>query len=105
MGVARWESGGSQSGSPHTVVICRVCANAKYNLQIYFNYFLTHTLNICHFNCRGEHKMQLRRGTGSGSEEDPTHNGEYCSCSYPDDANGRRMDGATEMRSEGGYEG
>lgn len=30
-----------------------------------------------YFNCRGEHKMQLRRGTGSGSEEDPTHSGEY----------------------------
>lgn len=30
-----------------------------------------------HFNCRGEHKMQLRRNTGSGSEEDPTHNGEF----------------------------
>lgn len=29
------------------------------------------------FHCRGEHKMQLRRGTGSGSEEDPTHNGEF----------------------------
>lgn len=39
----------------------------------YFNYIPCTSPSIC----RGEHKMQLRRNTGSGSEEDPTHNGKF----------------------------